>query len=329
MSEEEESEEEESEEESEEEVKPAPKKAAAKAPAKSSPAPAPSGSAKYGRGFFVKKGDDDESESSSDEDDNMSESESDEASSDEDRSNKWKVKKDDKKEEKKDDKKPARKREQKAQKKSDDEAEKPVKGKKEIVDLNPEQVDKRLVELLANRGKRGTDKTEQIENLEALLPFVRDDAQLMTILMNLVSAQFDASPSVATHMPVTLWKGGLANLQKIVSVLNRNPTLVLAETEEQEKEGEDGTSQVVVGNLLAYVERLDDEFIKGLQNIDDPHTHEYVQRLQDEQGFLDLIESVQVYYLRSKDSKRAARVAFRRMEHLYYKSDKGIKLQRS
>jgi translation initiation factor 3 subunit C len=63
-----------------------------------------------------------------------------------------------------------------------------------------------------------------------------------------------------------------------------------------------------------------------LQNIDDPHTHEYVQRLQDEQGFLDLTESVQAYYQRLKDPKRAARAAFRRLEHLYYKSDKGISL---
>ncbi len=71
------------------------------------------------------------------------------------------------------------------------------------------------------------------------------------------------------------------------------------------------------------MERLDDEFIKGLQNIDDPHTHEYVQRLQDEQGFLDLIENVQKYYARNNDLKRAARAAVRRLEHLYYKHDRG------
>jgi translation initiation factor 3 subunit C len=188
--------------------------------------------------------------------------------------------------------------------------------------MSGDQVEKRLAELLAVRGKRGTDKQEQIEQLEILVQFAKSDAQLMTILMHLVSAQFDASPSVATHMPANLWKGGLASLSSIMSVLNRNPTLVLAETEEVEKDATQEDGQVVVGNLLAYVERLDDEFIKGLQNIDDPHTHEYVQRLQDEQGFLDLTESVQAYYARLKDFKRSARAAFRRMEHVYYKNDR-------
>ncbi len=36
-----------------------------------------------------------------------------------------------------------------------------------------------------------------------------------------------------------------------MSVLSRNPTLVLAETEEQEKDLEEG--QAVIGNLLAYL----------------------------------------------------------------------------
>lgn len=41
----------------------------------------------------------------------------------------------------------------------------------------------------------------------------------------------------------------------------------------------------VSGNLAAFIERLDDEYIKSLQNID-PHTKEYISRLQDEQSFM-------------------------------------------
>lgn len=76
-----------------------------------------------------------------------------------------------------------------------------------VKEMTPEQVEKRLGELLALRGKRGTDRQEQIENLEFLVQFVKTDAQLTSILMHIVAAQFDATPTVATHMPANLWKG--------------------------------------------------------------------------------------------------------------------------
>jgi len=178
-----------------------------------------------------------------------------------------------------------------------------------------------LGELLSLRGKKGTDRMDQIGQLELLAGHARSDEKLATILMHLVSAQFDFNLSVATHMPAPIWKSCLANLQKILGILNRNPSLVLAENEDTEKD-EEGV--IVVGNLLAFVERLDDEFIKGLQNIDDPHTSEYVQRLQDEQGFIELAEGVQRYYERLGNLKRAARVASRVLEHLYYKNERDV-----
>lgn len=76
-----------------------------------------------------------------------------------------------------------------------------------VKEMTAEQVDKKLAELLAVRGKRGTDKQEQIEQLESLLQFSKSDVQLTNILMQIVAAQFDASPSVATHVPAHLWKG--------------------------------------------------------------------------------------------------------------------------
>ena len=46
--------------------------------------------------------------------------------------------------------------------------------------------------------------------------------------------------------------GALSNLIKIVNVLKNNPSLVLTESEESETPLEEG--QVVVGNLLAYLQ---------------------------------------------------------------------------
>lgn len=189
----------ESDSESDEDVKPT---TAAK---KAAPAPAPvaAAGAKYGRSFFA-KGPDDSDSDDSDDDVDLDESESNEDDdSDEDGASRWKL-------QKKDTKEPAA-----AGKKKKEPKEVKVKGPKEdklvekavVKEMTAEQVDKKLAELLAGRGKRGTDKQEQIEQLEFLLQFAKSDAQLSSILMNVVSAQFDATPTVATHMPANLWKG--------------------------------------------------------------------------------------------------------------------------
>lgn len=71
-------------------------------------------------------------------------------------------------------------------------------------------------------------------------------------------------------------------------------------------------------NMRAFVEQMDTEFTKSLQNID-PHTHEYVERLRDEGSLLDLSTAVQQYYEQNDDLPQAARMAMKRIEHIYYK----------
>ena len=76
----------------------------------------------------------------------------------------------------------------------------------------------------------------------------------------------------------------------------------------------------MVGNLLTYVTRLEDEYVKSLQHIN-PHTQEYVARLRDERPLEELAGSIQAYYDRSGSTETAATVALLRIEHMYYKHD--------
>jgi len=73
--------------------------------------------------------------------------------------------------------------------------------------------------------------------------------------------------------------------------------------------------------VLAFIERLDDELLKSLQFID-PHTQEYVQRLQHEPLLLDLIYTFHEWAEKTKQTKFIGRISLRLMEHLYYKTEK-------
>lgn len=135
-----------------------------------------------------------------------------------------------------------------------------------------------------------------------------------------------------------MWKSVYENLGKILDLLEKNPNIKLHEifddkdTLVQEDEGEE--LHQVSGNLMAFIIRLDDEYVKSLQSID-PHTQDYVSRLQDESALLELAQRTLVswllvkmyqlisqrYYQRHNQFQAAARIAMRIVEHTYYKSD--------
>jgi hypothetical protein len=82
---------------------------------------------------------------------------------------------------------------------------------------------------------------------------------------------------------------------QIMTQLQEHPNIVMDESadanEEKAVAPEEGAPTKVWGNLVAFVERLDDELFKSLQVID-PHTHEYMNRLRDEPVLLALAQKV-------------------------------------
>eukprot|EP00879_Flechtneria_rotunda_P010363 GHRR01010837.1.p1 GENE.GHRR01010837.1~~GHRR01010837.1.p1 ORF type:complete len:641 (+),score=259.16 GHRR01010837.1:1573-3495(+) len=113
---------------------------------------------------------------------------------------------------------------------------------------------------------------------------------------------------------------------EVMDVLSQNSNIILDDTADASEErttepvpGENGEIRVW-GNLVAFVERLDDEMFKSLQVID-PHTHEYMARLRDEPVFLALAQKVHDYFARINDARNQPKVALRLIEHFYYKAD--------
>lgn len=127
-------------------------------------------------------------------------------------------------------------------------------------------------------------------------------------------------------MPVDLWLCAQREVDQLVSIVAADVSYSVQETTDDydeltERSPSDEKEKGVVrirGSIISFIDRLDDEFTKSLQNID-PHGTEYVDRLKDEKVLYCTICRAQAFYEQSKQEDPLARVIMRRLEHIYSK----------
>ncbi|EIW62824.1 eukaryotic translation initiation factor 3 subunit 8 [Trametes versicolor FP-101664 SS1] len=201
-----------------------------------------------------------------------------------------------------------------------------TKGGKGIT-FSPENIFKNLQVVQENRGKKNTDRMEQMRILEKLLNVSVTPYQNIRVLLALIAARFDYNSSVATHMPPDLWNSAQKEVDQLITVVVSESGYSIQEITEDYDEllerspatEKDGIVRVR-GSVMSFVDRLDDEFTKSLQNID-PHGTEYVDRLKDEKVLYSTICRAQALYEKTKQEDPLGRVIMRRLEHIYSKPD--------
>jgi len=228
----------------------------------------------------------------------------------------------------------------------------PSKKKKDTFDVNKsskstwrmedymseEAIDKKVNELVASRGRKGTDMRVVLRQLEMLAKAakVHGPRKEIPVTMHVISAMFDAHRSIDDFMDLEKWRTCHRSLSRVMFLLDAHPELQLQSMPIEDvleggkdKRTEDSSAKEeaanrgilhVVGSIESFITLLEDEYTKSLQQIN-PHTQDYVVRLSDETLLFELAESVQAYYHRINDGRAAAVVALMQLEHLYYKHD--------
>eukprot|EP00755_Sulcionema_specki_P001519 Sspe_Gene.3271::Locus_1073_Transcript_1_1_Confidence_1.000_Length_2932::g.3271::m.3271/K03252/EIF3C; translation initiation factor 3 subunit C len=200
------------------------------------------------------------------------------------------------------------------------------KKKEETEEWTLENIERKLEALHAERGKKTTNRVALVEKVLVILshtgqwPFMT-----MKVLSHLLSFQMDLSNGLIKDMDTKLWRQCYDTITRLMNLMEENPEIAVVDTEDRVEEvGEerkiDDKKVNLISGLHQAVERLADEYTKSLQN-KDPHTLDYVARLQDEAYLMDLIERVFLYY-RSKGEAKSdvtCRMAIRLLDHLYYR----------
>ena len=189
------------------------------------------------------------------------------------------------------------------------------------------------------RGKKSTDKGEQIKILEKLRDVAQTPYQKTRVYLNLIGSRFEyVAP--AQPMPVEQWNSYLlsfdgadfsaqAELTALLEVLESNPSYVIDENADEislddpPPDPKPGEIVKIKGSLATWIDRLDEELNKSLQNID-PHTTEYIERLRDEQSLYVVIVRGGILFERAQKegyntNGSLSRIVLLRLEHIYYK----------
>ncbi|CAF0832422.1 unnamed protein product [Adineta steineri] len=203
---------------------------------------------------------------------------------------------------------------------------------------------KKLNDIIAMRGKRGTNRRDQLECLKILRLYVEKQnlgvGLDIKILLIQIAVSFDYHHKGNECLKPDTWTRVLDYIDELLTLLTKHDEVQLSEniTEEAENLKKEPDYRIH-GDIITIILKMDEEFIKILQNAD-AHSQDYVERLKDELRVCSIIDRLKTY-LESKANRnvmisndtqtgtvllvQAQHLCTAYMcviEHVYYKYDK-------
>lgn len=207
----------------------------------------------------------------------------------------------------------------KAKKELEDQEGKEDTSKRAELEISADTLHTRLCEVLEARGKKATDKLQQLEILEKLLEVAATPVHKLKVLLTLISARLDFNLKATS---LEMWKNCESEIKQVMTLLETHENIMLDEQGEGWEEDREYTGEnqkySIRGNVVSFLNRLNEEFLKSLQNTD-AHTMDYVDRLKDEVPLYGLIARIENYCVSRNEINNVVLLRIMRLEHIYYK----------
>merc|ERR1719222_1764018 len=195
-------------------------------------------------------------------------------------------------------------------------------------EITIELVIKKLNEIMAARGKKKTNRKEQIELLNELAKIAREHnlgpGVHIKVKFAVIAALFDYNPKLSDAMKPDSWEKCMQGVEDLLKMLEEEGDAVTTgETILEEQEVLDEAPYKVRGCFLTAVERLNEEFVKVLKGCD-AHSNEYVERLKDEPKVVATLDKAERLVLKTGSPSEVCRIYLKRIEHIYFKFDPSV-----
>eukprot|EP00045_Choanoeca_perplexa_P010463 m.105791 g.105791 ORF g.105791 m.105791 type:complete len:927 (+) comp15291_c0_seq1:67-2847(+) len=182
----------------------------------------------------------------------------------------------------------------------------------------------KMRDVLSARGKKSASHLEQRQTLRKLITAATENklgpGVHAKLLLQVVALHFDEPASATGYMPPHAWANCHDDITQVFQLLAAHKDLTIARGVTDEMESVESSPYRLKGDVIGFVERLDEEYTKSLRKID-PHLPDYVYRLRDEAVLYNMICLAELYANRVGDQVDLARVRLIRVEHVYYKQN--------